>query len=139
MNRGSILIIEDDRDMCDELAELLALEGYSVDAAYNGREGKRLIDSKDYTIVLLDLKLPAIDGYELLRYIKRNRPTNVIVITGKPLGSELERTLQPEDDLDRAALELADGFAEKPFNIEAVLDSIKRATARGGTPPFTST
>jgi DNA-binding response OmpR family regulator len=130
MNRGSILIIEDDREMCEELAEMLRLEGYSVDKAYNGKKGKRLVDSKGYATILLDLKLPTLDGIDLLQHIKRNHQARVIVITGKPLRSELHQTLKPDEKQYLETLKLADGFAEKPFEIESVLDSIRKLTSK---------
>ncbi|MFO7915318.1 MAG: response regulator [Candidatus Krumholzibacteriales bacterium] len=134
MNKNGILIIEDDREMCEEFAEILRLEGYEVDQANDGIEGKKLVDRGDYEVVLLDLKLPGISGSELLKYIKKNRLARVIVITGKPLTSELHEILEPEDHQDMEAVELADGFAEKPFNIEEVLSAIRELTAYRGNP-----
>lgn len=126
MNRNGILIIEDDREMCEELAEILRMEGYSVDQANDGNEGKKMVDKGDYDVVLLDLKLPGISGSELIRHIKKNREASVIVITGKPLTSELHEMLEPEDQEDLDTIELADEFAEKPFKIEAVLRTIRK-------------
>lgn len=134
MKPGRILIIEDDREMCDELAELLSLEGYAVNTAYDGIEGKRLVDGTDYSVVILDLKLPSLDGANLLRHIKQHHSCPVIVITGKPLGSELHRFLQPTEEGDRLARELADGFIQKPFRIESMLESIRKLAVQGGAP-----
>lgn len=126
MNRNGILIIEDDREMCEELAEILRMEGYAVGQANDGDEGKKMVDKGDYDVVLLDLKLPGISGSELIRHIKKNMQARVIVITGKPLTSELHEMLEPEDREDLDAIELADEFAEKPFRIEAVLRTIRK-------------
>jgi len=125
MKKNSVLIVEDDREMCDELAEILSTEGYSVDRAYEGDEGRRLVDKFDYAVVLLDLKLPGFNGSELLRYVKKNCDSSVLVITGKPLKSELRDYLRPKEEVDLEAIELADGIAEKPFNIEAVIESVR--------------
>lgn len=135
MNKRGILIVEDDREMCDELAEVLKLEGYSVDKVYHGTEGKNLVDSKDYELVLLDLKLPGLGGVDLLQHIKQNCSSKVIVITGKPLKSDLYGRLQQAGEEELAPLELADGFAEKPFDIEAILDSIRKLNVRNPKPP----
>jgi len=134
MNKVGILVIEDDREMCEELAEILRLEGYSVEKAYDGIEGMKLVDSRNYDMVLLDLKLPGFDGADLLRHIKKNTSVPVIVITGKPITSELQGILEPEDEKDLEALKLADGFAEKPFNIKAVLGAIRELKSTGGAP-----
>ena len=134
MSRNGILIIEDDREMCEELAEILRMEGYAVDQANDGNEGKKMVDSGDYDVVLLDLKLPGISGSELIRHINKNRQARVIVITGKPLTSELHEMLEPEDQEDLDAVELADEFVEKPFNIEVVLSTIRKLMDEGAKP-----
>ncbi len=130
MKKNRVLIVEDDREMCDELAEILSMEGYSVDKAYEGKEGKRLVDSFDYAVVLLDLRLPGFNGSELLRHVKGNCASRVLVITGKPLKSELREYLRPKEEEDFAALELADGIAEKPFEVEAVIESVRKLSLR---------
>jgi len=137
MNRNGILIIEDDREMCEELAEILRMEGYAVDQANDGNEGKKMVDKCDYDVVLLDLKLPGIGGSKLIRHIKKNRQARVIVITGKPLTSELHEMLEPEDQEDLDAIELADEFVEKPFNIEAVLHTIRKLMGESARPVST--
>ncbi|MBD3422835.1 MAG: response regulator [Candidatus Latescibacteria bacterium] len=130
MNKNGVLIIEDDREMCEELAEILKLEGYRVGQANDGIEGRRLFESGEYGLILLDLKLPGMSGSELLRYIKKNSSAMVMVITGKPLSGELREILKPDDREEKNALELADGLAEKPFNIEAVLKQIRKLIRR---------
>lgn len=128
MTGAKVLIVDDDRDMCAELAEILRLEGYDVDTAYDGMEAKRLAEGGGYAVILLDLKLPALGGPELLRHIKETCSSRVIVMTGMPLTGELGRTaLTPETR--EQAIELADGIAEKPFDIARVLESIRRFAA----------
>jgi CheY-like chemotaxis protein len=76
--------------------------------------------------VPLDLKLSEFGGADLLQYTKRRHPAPVIDITGRPLKSTLHDALPPGDKGGRAALELADEFVEKPFEVETVLSSIRR-------------
>ena len=128
MNPVKILIVDDDREMCGELAEILTEEGFTVDVAYDGTAGKRLVDDEKYGVAIVDLKLPGLNGADLIRHIKSTCSTHVIVITGKPLGSDLYDTLQPREDPSRSITQFADDLAEKPFDIRKILDSIKRAT-----------
>ncbi len=121
--------------MCDELAEVLKLEGFAVEKVYDGIEGKRMVESKDYSVVLLDLKLPGFGGSDLLRYIKRNCSAKVIVMTGKPLRSELYGDLEQAGRGDLESLKMADGFAEKPFDIDKILDSVRKLSTGKEIPP----
>jgi DNA-binding response OmpR family regulator len=121
-----ILVVEDDSEMREELAELLSIENIEVFTAPNGLEGKRLVDGGDYSLVLLDLKLPDMEGTELLRHIKANSSSCVLVITGRPIDSDLEQLVEGEDAVDMAAIKLADGIIEKPFRIERLMDTIHR-------------
>ena len=67
----TILIIEDDREINRLIESTLISEGYSCDCAFDGKEGADRIEEKTYDLVLLDLMLPQISGYELLDYIVR--------------------------------------------------------------------
>jgi two-component system response regulator HydG len=79
----SILIIDDDKDICLVLSRFLAKNNYQVDVAHDGEEGLKLLRSSDYTLVLCDYRLPDMTGVETLRKIKLLRPqTAVIIITG---------------------------------------------------------
>ena len=126
MKTGKILIVEDDGGMREELAELLKLEGMEVVTTRLGLEGKNLLDKGDFSLVLLDLKLPDIDGTELLRHIKANSTALVVIVTGKPLQGNLEQDTLNEGSTDMAAIDLADGVIEKPFRIERLIDTIRR-------------
>lgn len=122
MNKLKILIVEDDKEMCEELRELLEREGYLVDIAYNATEGLRDIDIDGYNIVLLDLKLPKVEGGAVLKYIHDRAPRlKTIVLTGNPLvkieGYDYKRN-HPE-------LAYASAVMNKPFSISKVLAKIK--------------
>ncbi|MCK4421204.1 sigma-54-dependent Fis family transcriptional regulator [candidate division WOR-3 bacterium] len=79
----NILVVDDEEAMRDALYEMLHRKGHNVTVARDGYRGLKLLDSKDFDIVILDLKMPGISGMEVLSEIKNKNPeTIVIVITG---------------------------------------------------------
>ena len=88
-----ILIIEDDKGLCEEMADILEDEGYCVSVTFNGCNGKNLIESNIYDLLLLDLKLPGLHGLSILKTIKKKiRKPRVIVITGSHFFMELHKS-----------------------------------------------
>ena len=65
-----ILVVEDDKDISSLIALALKNAGYEVNAAYDGEMGADFLEKDSYDVVLLDIMLPNIDGYELFSYIK---------------------------------------------------------------------
>lgn len=132
MNNTKVLIIEDDIEMCEELKEALEDENYSVRTVYDGNEASRIIGKEQYDVILLDLKIPGLNGREILKYIKREKlPVKTIVLTGTPLSKKLrqeeaEEERFPYEDSDRYnILGLADAVFNKPFDIEKLISKIK--------------
>jgi DNA-binding NtrC family response regulator len=81
--KANILIIDDDTAILDSCSQVLKKEGYAVKGARDGNEGLKLFKEEFFHIVLLDLKLPGLDGMEILSRIKEENPsTHVIIITG---------------------------------------------------------
>lgn len=122
MNR--ILIIEDDPALCADLSELVRRRGYACLAAHRGDTGLELACSDAAELILLDVKLPGLDGFEVLRRLRAaHRPTPVIMLTA--CGAEEERI--------RGLRHGADDYLSKPFNptelelrIYAVLRRVRR-------------
>jgi signal transduction histidine kinase len=80
---AKILIIEDEEDVRESYLDMFEFFGYEVDAAPNGREGVIKVTNNEYDIVITDLNMPEMDGIEVLKVVKKNKPyIEVIVITG---------------------------------------------------------
>lgn len=122
-----ILIIDDDEMLSEELAEILTEEGYSVKKAFDGREGLQMIRKGRYDLILLDIKMPHRNGFEVLKEVKRSKKApKVLVLSANPLIDNLlgEATDIPQDD-PQNILELADDMMNKPYDVEALLDKIR--------------
>ncbi|NQT80380.1 MAG: sigma-54-dependent Fis family transcriptional regulator [Candidatus Aminicenantes bacterium] len=82
-NEAQILVIDDEKDVCDLFKKALTPEGYLVSTALDGGSGLKVVKEKKPDIVLLDLKMPKMNGIEVLREIKKiDKNIVVIVITG---------------------------------------------------------
>lgn len=83
MATANILVVDDEITACKSCRDILSREGHSVEFTVSAREALELIDKKAYDLILTDLKMPEMDGIELLEYIKKKDPdVPVIVITG---------------------------------------------------------
>ena len=132
MTKKKILMIDDDEEICEEMAEILQSEGYCVALEFNGAEGKARALSEDYDLLLLDLKLPGSSGYDILKSVKQQKPlAKVLVVSGRPFirkylpGEDIVKH-QKKDDI----LKLADGFVNKPFDIELFLKTVEELLGR---------
>lgn len=79
-----ILVIEDEKDLCDAIAEGLELDGYAVDKSYDGQEAFELMMIESYDLAILDLNLPKMDGMNILREVrKQNKEVKVIILSAR--------------------------------------------------------
>lgn len=116
-----ILIVEDEKDLSMILSEMLEMEGYYVDAAYDGVSGLDNALSGIYDIILLDVMLPEMDGIQVLSEIRRNKVTTpVLMLTAK---SQIEDKVT---GLDNGA----DDYLTKPFNTKELLARIRALLRR---------
>lgn len=124
--RNKILMIDDCVEMCAEVAEALSDEGYSVTLAHDGESGDRLLTENKYDLVLLDLKMPGIDGFEVLKRLrKRDDDIKVVIVTARPIVSDLLKSEGGLDDREYETLKQADGVVSKPYDMSALIKTIK--------------
>ena len=91
-----ILIADDDKELCDNLADFLGEKGYQVVVAYNGKEAVEKAEEHIFDVLLLDMKLPFLNGLEVFRRIKPLQPNIVaIIITGyaQEMADLIQQTL----------------------------------------------
>jgi DNA-binding response OmpR family regulator len=119
---SKILIVEDEPNMRMGLRDNLEFEGYEVDSAEDGQEGLDKILNNIYSLVLLDVMMPKMSGFDVCRAIrKKGINTPVILLTAK--GEEIDKVL---------GLELgADDYVTKPFSLRELLARIKAILRRG--------
>lgn len=116
-----ILIVEDEKDLSMVLSEMLEMEGYYVDTAYDGISGLDNALSGIYDVIILDIMLPEMDGIQVLSNIRRNNMnTPVLMLTAK---SEIEDKV---NGLDKGA----DDYLTKPFNTNELLARIRALSRR---------
>lgn len=124
--RIEILYIEDDPDLIDLVALILHRPDFHLRTASGGRAGLDLVFSEPTDLVLLDLMMPDIDGWDVYQQIKANPTTRsipIIVITAKTL---------PIDRLLGLRVARVDDYLCKPFRPQELLDSIRRIFERQG-------
>ena len=116
-----ILIIDDERSIRNSLKEILADEGYDVDVAENGATGCAMVDKEKYSVIFCDIKMPEMDGMEVLgRLTEMGIDSAVVMISG-------------HGDIDTAVECIKKGafdFIQKPLDLNRILITIKNATER---------
>lgn len=122
-----ILIIEDERPINNLIRSTLTADGYSCDCAFDGKEGADLIEQRQYDLILLDLMLPEVSGYDLLEYIRslgNMRAVQVPVIIISAMGQVQDRI---------RGLHLgADDYLCKPFQIGELAARVEAVLRRTG-------
>lgn len=122
-----ILIIDDDQAICEELKEVLTEEGYAVTVACDGKSAHEALCQKEFPLILLDVKLPDINGLEILRIVKQNKPqVKVIVLTGSLFANGEDETFIVDTNGFKEKAVLADCIFCKPVNMEQILEKIKQ-------------
>ena len=117
----NILVVDDDAQVRKTLSSILSKEGYSVVTAENGKQATKISEKSRFDMALIDIKLPDMEGTELLQRMKQNQPHMVkIIITGFPT---LENAMETVN-------EGADGYVLKPFDTEKLLEMIRKHLKR---------
>jgi len=120
----NILLVEDEVKLSRFVELELEYEGYKVDTAFDGRTAVEKFHENKYDLVLLDLMLPGLSGLEVLRRIRKNSDTPVIMLTAK--GEVTDKVV----GLDSGA----DDYVTKPFAIEEVLARMRVAFKKSAEP-----
>jgi len=116
-NKNCILVVDDNNSLRRVLSKELSENGYVVLTAANGREAINLVEDEKIDLVLLDIKMPELDGFEVLKYIKRKFPlVKVIMLTAY---ADLKNAMKSKK-LG------ADDFASKPFDLADLFSTIDR-------------
>ncbi|MGI6006528.1 MAG: response regulator transcription factor [Ruminococcus sp.] len=115
-----ILIVEDEEAIADLEKDYLELSGFEVEIAYQGNDGLKRALEEDFDLVILDLMLPEVDGFEICRQIRDKKNTPIIMVSAK------------KDDIDKIrGLGLgADDYMTKPFSPSELVARVKAHLAR---------
>ncbi|MCL2112052.1 MAG: response regulator transcription factor [Clostridiales bacterium] len=115
METKRVLIIEDEKPISDIVSFNLSKEGFETEAAYDGGEGLELALKTDPDLVLLDVMLPTMDGFEICKKIREKSNVPIIMLTAK------------EEEVDKVlGLELgADDYITKPFGLRELIARVK--------------
>jgi len=115
-----ILLIDDDIELCDLLSEYLGAHGFDVVTENDGQAGLNRALKDDFALILLDVMLPKLDGFEVLKQFRQTKLTPLIMLTAR--GEDFDRIF---------GLELgADDYLAKPFNHRELLARVKAITRR---------
>lgn len=119
-DRGTILVVDDDPNVCELVALYLAQEGFRVECIHDGAEALARARSHPPDLIILDLMLPSLDGLEVCRELRKEHQTPIIMLTAR--GDDVDRIL---------GLEMgADDYVPKPFNPRELTARVKAVLRR---------
>lgn len=118
-----LLVIEDHEVLRNTLAVTLREEGHAVDEAGDGEEGLYMAREWDYDTIILDVMLPKLDGWQVLKQLRETKLTPVLMLTAR----------DATDDRVRGLDEGADDYLTKPFQIDELLARVRALLRRGGS------
>ena len=114
-----ILLIDDDRTWSEAVVALLGMEGFDVDTAPNGRRGLELLDHTVPQLVILDVHMPGLTGFEVLRELRQRMPhVPVLMVSSDDHAGPMAEALT----------EGASSFLRKPITVELLLRAVRRLT-----------
>ena len=115
-----ILIVEDEPDLLRSLVQALREEGYAVDSANNGEDGLFNAESYDYDAIVLDVMLPKLDGWEVLKRLRKTKKTPVLMLTARDQSRDRVKGLDTG----------ADDYVVKPFDLPEVFARLRALIRR---------
>jgi two-component system OmpR family response regulator len=120
-----VLVVEDEPDLLGSLMKALREDGYAVDGASDGDDGLYKAESYDYDAIVLDIMLPGIDGWELLRRLRKTKKTPVLMLTARDAVRDRVRGLDTG----------ADDYLVKPFELPELLARLRALIRRSASRP----
>ncbi len=118
-----VLAVEDEPDLLSSLTKALREDGYAVDGASDGEEGLYKAESCDYDAIVLDIMLPRLDGWELLRRLRKTKKTPVLILTARDSVRDRVRGLDAG----------ADDYLVKPFELPELLARLRALIRRSAS------
>lgn len=115
-----ILIVEDEKNISNAERKYLEVEGFQVDQAFDGQEAITMINTTDYSLIILDLMLPKVSGEKVMEVIRPRTETPVIMVTAKVDESEILEGLKLG----------ADDYITKPFSLKILVQKVKTILRR---------
>jgi two-component system, OmpR family, copper resistance phosphate regulon response regulator CusR len=115
-----VLIVEDEKKMADSLAHGLSSQGWAVEVAYDGADALNLALNRDYEVIVLDVMLPGLSGFEVLKLLHREKKTPVLMLTAR----------DHVDDRVRGLRDGADDYLVKPFALSELIERLRAVTRR---------
>jgi len=125
MNKINILVIEDDQVLNEQLTGLLTTKGYIVESCFDGEQGLIRASSQKHQLILLDVMLPKMDGFSLLKILRKSSQTPVIMVTAK----------DAEQEKIQGFSQGADDYVAKPFSSAELLLRIEALLRRSCPTP----
>ena len=116
-----ILVVEDELKTADYLRKGLGESGYLVEVALNGLDGLHLVQEGEFDLIILDVMLPGLDGWQLLQVIRRRLPTPVLFLTARDAVEDRVKGLELG----------ADDYLVKPFSYAELLARVRTLLRRG--------
>lgn len=120
-----LLLVEDEGDLLASLAQALREQGYAVDTAEDGEEGLYKAETWSYDAIILDVMLPKLDGWELLRRLRAKSKTPVLMLTARDMVRDRVRGLDSG----------ADDYLVKPFDLDELMARLRALMRRGAGQP----
>ncbi len=120
---NKVLIIDDDEELCDLVSEYLTVEGFDTNCVHDGESGLKRAGSGDYDLAILDVMLPKMNGFDVLRNLRESSDVPVLMLTAR--GDDMERIVGLETG--------ADDYLPKPFNPRELVARLRAILRRAST------
>jgi two-component system response regulator CpxR len=123
----TFLLVDDDVALCSLMSDFFGREGYRTESVHDGREALAVLTNRDFDLVILDVMMPVLDGFEVLQQIRKRSAVPVIMLTARTSGADRVSGLNTG----------ADDYLPKPFDPAELLARIRavlRRVGKGGQP-----